>query len=406
MNDAATMQRRLETLFRIGGGDGADRPGLSAQENEAHRLADEWMCDAGLETSRDRACNLYGRLSGTETELGEIWTGSHLDSVPCGGRYDGALGVVAAIEAVRRLPGRPRRTIAVVAFRDEEGWRFGGGCFGSRALTGALDEHALDARDANGVSVREALAAIGGQPRRLVGWLMEPPAAFVELHVEQGPVLAADRSSLGVVDSIVGHMDVAVQFEGAEGHAGTTPMSGRRDAALCAAQFQVSLAEAVRGVEGGVATVGSLALEPGATNVIAHTAHLAVDARAPDDARLERLHTEIVCAGQRCAQRHGCGVSFSTQAHTPAAQSDETVRAVIARVAPDARVLASGGGHDAQVLGLAGVPIGMMFVRSLADGVSHSPREESCPADIEKAAAALSRALWMLGNSTSVGKSP
>jgi len=384
---------RLELLYAIGDGEGANRPGLSAAEEEAHRLVGGWMQEAGLTVSRDRAGNLYGRVAGRDPTLPEVWIGSHLDSVPLGGRYDGALGVVAALEAVASLMERPERTIAVVAFRDEEGWRFGHGFLGSRAVSGGVDAAALDRRDRAGVSVRDALAELGLGFEPGASWLVPAPGAFVELHIEQGPVLAGMGVAVGVVDSIVGIVELEIVFQGVEGHAGTTPMDGRRDAALCAATFQVAAAQVARGIPAAVVTVGSIAVEPGAGNVVPRRARLVVDARAPDAARVAELEEGIRNAAARAAGEHGCSLEVTAAAHVAPVRCDPLVVEVLGRAAQSAPHLASGAGHDAQILGAAGVPMGMLFVRSLAGGISHSPLEDTTKADIAVAVGVLKRAL-------------
>ena len=271
--------RRLDELYAIDGGPGANRPGLSAAEQEAHDLVAGWMEKAGLAVSVDPAGNLFGRLPGVDAS-DEVWAGSHLDSVPQGGRFDGALGVVAALEAVERL-GPQDRTLAVVSFRDEEGWRFGHGCFGSRALCGALEAAELGTADEEGVTIAEAVRSLGFGPVPEGGWLERPPGAFVELHVEQGPVLAAQDVPLGIVTSIVGLARLRVAFEGQGGHAGTTPMAGRRDALAAAARFVLAVKSAAERHEPAVATIGQLAVEPNAANVIPARVELLVDAAHP-----------------------------------------------------------------------------------------------------------------------------
>src|SRR5205823_834854 len=180
--------------YAIGGGRGANRPALTREEQQAFELAARWMEEAGLEVSWDAVGNLVGRLPGRRPELPEVWSGSHLDSVPAGGRFDGALGVVAALEAVERV-GPQERTVGVVSFRDEEGWRFGRGCFGSRALCGALAAGELETRDSEGVSIAEAIAAL----RLAAATRQALPGSYLEVHVEQGPALARAEAPLGVV---------------------------------------------------------------------------------------------------------------------------------------------------------------------------------------------------------------
>lgn len=330
---------RLEELYALGGGRGANRPFGSSAEDAAHELAAGWMAEAGLTVDRDAAGNLVGRFPG---EGGEVWAGSHLDSVPEGGRFDGALGVVAAIEALERI-GPQARPLAAVVFRGEEV-----GCVGSRARCEA-----------------------GGLPE-----------AFLEVHVEQGPRLAAADAPLGVVTGIVGYARREVLFEGAAGHAGTTPMDARDDALVAAAEYVLRVRDAARAIPEAVATVGVIDAEPGGVNVIPGRVRLTVDARAPDSQRLARLLAEL---------------GLEQEPVTPPVAMDEGIRAVLQGLV-DGPELASGAGHDAGILAAHGVRAGMLFVRSLAGGVSHSPDEDSSAADVELAVDVLAGALRALGS--------
>jgi acetylornithine deacetylase/succinyl-diaminopimelate desuccinylase-like protein len=335
---------RLDELYAIGGGPGANRPHGSAEEDAAHVLAAAWMGEAGLSVDADVAGNLFGSAS-----VGaDVWVGSHLDTVPRGGRFDGALGVVAAIEAVERAG---RGTVAV--FRGEEV-----GCVGSRAL----------------VARHGAL-----------------PAAFLELHVEQGPVLESAGAPLGVVTAIVGYALGELIFEGKAGHAGTTPMSGREDALVTAAEAILGMRDAARAIEGAVATVGQLELEPGGSNVIPERVRISVDARAPDSERLEQLVAAI---------------GFEPDTWTQPVAMDEEPRRIlqeeIERLGLPAVELPSGAGHDAGILAAAGVPSAMLFVRSLNGGISHSPEELSSEEDIELAVDVLSATLARLEGEVSL----
>jgi allantoate deiminase len=343
---------RLDRLYAIGGGPGANRLGGTREEDEAHELVAGWMREAGLEVEVDGAGNLFGRLRGRRPELPEVWTGSHLDSVPNGGRFDGTLGVVGGLEAVARL-GQRERTLVVVAFRDEEGCS-GPGCRGSSSLcSGRLDP---------------------------------VPAAFVELHVEQGPQLEEAGAPLGVVTGIAAAARGEVVFQGREGHAGTTPMPRRDDALVAAAEFVLRLREAAAAVDGAVATVGRLAVEPGASNVVPSRVVLSVDVRAPDDERLEQVAAAVPAELSRA----------SAVAMSPA------LRAVLleqfeSRGLPPVE-LPSGAGHDARVLAAAGVPTAMLFVRSLNGGISHSPDELTSDEDVELAVEVLAGTLDRLAS--------
>ena len=326
---------RLDELYAIGGGPGANRPHGSAAEDEAHELAAGWLAAAGLDVEVDRHGNLVARSNMRD----DVWAGSHLDTVPQGGRFDGALGVVAAIEAVERVGAG-----TVVAFRGEEV-----GCIGSRALVAA------------------------GEPL---------PGAFLELHVEQGPRLADGGTPLGVVTSIVGYARAELFLEGSAGHAGTTPMEGRADALVAAAERILAIRDAALSIEDAVATVGELDVEPGAGNVIPSRARLSLDVRAPDRARLDALIAAI---------------DFEPGHRTEPVELGEGCRSVIRDAVASRGLpvveLASGAGHDAGVLAAAGVDAGMLFVRSLNGGVSHSPDELSSDEDVALAVDVLADAL-------------
>ena len=315
---------RLEELYAIG----SSRLGYSLEEDEAHRLAARWLEEAGLEVEVDAAGNTVGRRGEPA-----VWTGSHLDTVPNGGRFDGALGVVAAIE-VAETGDAP---LAVVAFRDEER-----GYGGSRAFVAA-------------------------------GPL---PPAYLELHVEQGPILERANAPLGIVTAISGQAFGEVVFEGRADHAGTTPMGERRDALVEAAEFVLRVKAAAG--PGTVATVGRLEVEPGAGNVVPGRVRLSVDARATTSEELDALVSAI---GFEPARRT-----------EPVALGGAPLEALRA-TAPGAPELVSGAGHDAAILAAAGVPSGMLFVRSLNGGVSHSPDELSSEADVELAVATLALAV-------------
>jgi allantoate deiminase len=340
---SATVNRRLDEVFHIGDGVGANRVGGTPEEDQACELAVSWMEDGGLEVEVDGRGNVVGRLRGSRPELPEVWTGSHLDSVPSGGRFDGALGVVAGLEAVASV-GPSERTLGVVVFRDEET-----GCHGSRWR------------------VRHAPL----------------PGTFVELHVEQGPRLAGAGAPLGVVTSIAGIVRCSREFEGRADHAGTTPMDVRSDALVAAAQYVVRLRDVAAGIEGAVATVGQLRVEPGAANVIPERVRLMVDARAPDAERLDRLVAELGLEGAHYV--------IPPVQLSPAVLRDEVERRGLPIVE-----LPSGAGHDAGVLAAAGVDSSMLFVRSLNGGASHSPEEHSSDEDVALAVDVLTGALRRL----------
>jgi allantoate deiminase len=371
---AERAMQRLDLLARIGAdpaGGGVTRPGLSAVEDEAHALVAAWCEEAGMTVSRDAVGNLYARPAGAPV-AGEVWTGSHVDTVPSGGRFDGALGVVAAVEAVAavvaELPGAP---LAVVVFRDEEGWRFGEGCFGSRCVAGLVGRSELGRTDADGVSVAEALAALAlpGPPVEVA-----LPAAYVETHIEQGPVLAAADAALGDVAGIAGMAGFTITFSGSSGHAGTVPMGDRSDAFAACADFALRMRERSVEIPGAVATIGS--------------------------ATIDRLVAAVPVVATEAAARTRCGVEAVRAWRDEPVVLSPRVRRAVRAAAHEAGVavaeIASGGGHDAGVLAEAGVEAGMLFVRSLNGGVSHRPDELSDEADIAAAVAVLTGTLRSL----------
>ena len=323
---------RLDELAALG-----DRIGYSAEEDAAHALAAVWFREAGLEVEVDAAGNLIGRISGGARE---VWTGSHLDTVPGAGRFDGTLGVVAGLEAVERL-GTPG--LGVVVFRDEER-----GCAGSRGCT-------------------------------------TPPDAYVELHIEQGPTLLRADAPLGVVTAIVGYVRGRRTFAGTPGHAGTTPMDVREDALVEAAEFVLYARDAASGIDGAVATVGQVTVEPGGTNVIPGRVVVSVDARAPDAARLDLLAAALEVEEP-----------IRTEPSPMSEEIRDALRAEVEAVGAPVLELPSGAGHDAGILASAGIPSGMLFVRSLNGGVSHNPAELSSPEDIALATDVLTGALRRL----------
>lgn len=403
---AARIDDRLRQIQRLGSGDeerGADRPAFSAADEQAHALVADWMAEAGLEVERDAAGNLWGRREGTEPSEPAVWTGSHLDAVPGGGRFDGVLGVVAAIEAVRSLSeaAPARRTICVVCFRDEEGWRFNHGFYGSRWVTGSLDEAVAGLRDAAGISVADARAALGhvAHPPSVNH---SRPSAFLELHIEQGPRLAQADRPLGVVTSIVGMVAASVSFYGQAGHAGTTPMETRRDPMAALAEFATCLFARARSLPDSVATLGSVRVSPGAANVVPASVTVSVDARAATAGALSALQATIEEGAKAAASQSGCTAEVSVGELNFPAPMDTSIMDVLDAAIRTCDIepmrLPSGAGHDAEILAAAGIPTGMLFVRSGAGGVSHTPRESTSREDIGIATTVLERALRLLAD--------
>ena len=395
---AGQVLGRLAELFEIGRQAGTNRPGLGEGEQRAHDLVATWMADAGLAVEVDPAGNLIGRLPGSDPSLMEVWNGSHLDTPPDGGMFDGALGVVAGLDAAAVIgAGSVRRTIAVVAFRLEEGCRFGRGVFGSRAMVGDIEPDEGDLLDADGVSVAEAFAELGLGRLPTRGWAEPPPACFLEAHIEQGPALAAAGAPLGVVTSIAGMAGFDVVFSGSRGHAGTVPMSLRSDALGAAARFVLAAHEVARSIPGAVATIGRLVTLPGATNTIPGRVELFADLRAPDAAGLDALVDRATAAAAEAAAAGACTAEVLPRWRYEPVAMDPATAAVVRRAVADLGLdpvdLPSGAGHDAAIMATAGIPSAMLFVRSDAGGVSHAPEESTGADAIALCAQALESAL-------------
>ncbi len=401
---AQLVLERLAELAEIGRAAGANRPGLGRGEQRAHDLVAGWMREAGLDVEVDAAGNLHGRLAGRDDSPADVWSGSHLDTPPDGGAFDGALGVLAALDAVSAIGASrgARRGLTVVAFRLEEGPRFGRGVFGSRALVGQLEPDEAELLDADGVSLGEAFAELG-LGRLPDGPLPGPlPSAFIEPHIEQGPLLADRGAPLGVVTSIAGMAGFEAEFRGRRGHAGTVPMRLRADAMAAAAAFVTALHREAAAVPGGVATVGRLQLAPGATNTIPERAVLFADVRAPDDDGLSALVGAVERTAATAARDAGCEVAIAERwRHEPQAMHPDLMdvleRSVRAAGHEPVR-LPSGAGHDAGILAAAGIPAAMLFVRSDAGGVSHSPDEDTGADAVAACLAALEHALAELAS--------
>jgi N-carbamoyl-L-amino-acid hydrolase len=357
--------------------------------------------ELGLVTDCDRNGNLWawwGRPGGGAPPA--IVTGSHLDSVPDGGAFDGPLGIVSAFAAIGQLRSegfRPVRPIGVAAFSEEEGARFGVACLGSRLMTGTVDPGvARDLRDGDGVTLAEAMLAAGLDPA-LIGPdepLLADIAAYVELHIEQGSALAGLGGAVGVADGIWPHGRWRCDFTGRADHAGTTRLPDRRDPMLPFAAAALAARQAAADA-GALATFGKVIAEPGAANAISSGVHAWLDARAPDEVVLEQMVSAIEGAARSAAGDHGVGFEMRRESFTPVVSFDPGLRDQLVRILAAAGlvapVLPTGAGHDAGVLA-AWIPTAMLFVRN-PSGVSHSPAEHAEPDDCATGVTALAAVL-------------
>ena len=394
----ARLERRIAELSAIGGsGTSVTRLGLSPEEQRARELVGGWLEARGAIVRRDAAANLYGRFGG---ETGPaVLVGSHIDSVPEGGRFDGALGVLCAVEAVEALLDDGvvlRRPVEVVGWCDEEGARFGIGLFGSSAAFGRLPDGAAARADKDGVTIAAALRAIGesGDPARATREA-SGLAAYLELHIEQGPRLADRGLPLGVVSDIVGILHARVTVRGRQDHAGATVMSAREDALAAAAEMVLAVESAARALPDAVGTVGEIGVRPGAKNVVPGECVFSLDLRARDEQTVEQLSRDVRAAIRRIGDARGVKSSLDVLSRVAAVPLDATLRDLFLRCAKqvgvDAPELFSGAGHDAESSQLAGVPTGMLFVRST--GGSHNPNEQATLDDAVLGARALALAL-------------
>jgi hydantoinase/carbamoylase family amidase len=402
------LHERIERLAEINserGGRGITREVYTPEYVRAVEFVAEAMGEAGLDTRLDSVGSLFGRWVGTDPEAPRVLTGSHFDTTLNAGRFDGVLGVLGAIEAVRELRRagvEPRRTIEVVGIAGEEP-RFGAGCIGSRAMVGALTREQLDdMRDRDGVSVTEAMRERGLDPDRLDDARLDADHvhAFVELHIEQGAVLETSGEQVGVVERIAAPHDLRVSLRGSAMHAGATPMRLRRDALAGASEVVLELERLALASASAttVATVGVLRVEPGAVNVIPGQVEMDVDVRDSDLAARERVIDALRAKLEETASRRGLELTVSTLVRDdPAACSPLVVEAVRAACQElDVRYLnmTSGAYHDAMVLG-ARLPMGMIFVPSVG-GLSHHPDEYTHAEDIDRGVQVLAGTLARL----------
>jgi N-carbamoyl-L-amino-acid hydrolase len=348
---------------------------------------------AGLEVHVDEAGNIFGRRQGSSPDLPPIVFGSHTDSVPNGGKYDGPVGVLSAIEVAQVLSENEittRHPLEVVIFTDEEG-----GLVGSRALIGELSAAALEQESHSGKTISEGIAALGGNPALLEDLVRSSGdvAAYIEIHIEQGRILDSEKVNIGVVEGIVGISWWDVTIEGSANHAGTTPMNLRDDALLAAAELIIAVNRVVTSVPGSqVGTVGKIRAEPGAPNVIPGRVEMSLELRDLSKTKVDALFDSIEAEAKAIAKKSGTKISFfPSETSTIPSLTDPRLREAIAESAKKLELsykpMPSGAGHDAQSMAKI-APIGMIFIPSV-DGFSHSPKEHSRPGDIENGANVL-----------------
>lgn len=397
------IAERLDRLAEISAeSDALTRLAFTPEMARANGLVEGWMREAGLKTWLDAAGNLMGRLEGQRPGLPALMLGSHLDTVRNAGKYDGMLGIVAALAAIERLiaTGNPLPfAIELACFGDEEGVRFGTTVLGSFAACGLFDPKRLDLRDEAGISAREAASAFGLVPERMgeAARRADELVGYLELHIEQGPVLEHEGLAAGVVSGIIGSTRGMVSVRGEAGHAGTVPMGMRRDALAGAAEMLLALEESCAKA-GIVGTAGRIDIANGATNVIPENCRFSLDIRALDDDTRQSVVQELRIRFGAIAARRGLDVSMDILSAGPTQHCGAQLQAAIGGALEDLQMpvmtLPSGAGHDGAHLA-AITDFGMIFLRC-RKGISHNPLEFASVEDIAVGAEVLHRTICRL----------
>lgn len=409
------LANRLAEISRIGltSTCGSHRLGFSTAERAAKDLVIRWLEALGFEVTVDTAGNCFGRLDGIDNEAPSVMCGSHVDTVPNGGHFDGVLGVLLAVEAAEMWQAtgyKPERPYEVVVFSDEEGTRFNLGFLGSTAMVGSVDIPALTLlKDREGRSFASAVAETGldldrfGNARRDVAKI----SAFVEVHIEQGRVLERENAAVGIVSGISGLVGLEMIVSGVAGHAGTTPMKFRKDALVGAARIVAGISKIASECSNtAVATVGQLSVAPGGANVIPGEVRFSVDLRDISQEALDLLRDRVISKAKKVAEEGGLELSFSVTLSVAPTPVDDELKAVqrstLEQMGAPLVEIPSGAGHDAMIVG-SQIPSAMFFVRS-KDGISHNPAEFTSLDDCAIAAVALSGVLkQMLSGVSSMG---
>jgi N-carbamoyl-L-amino-acid hydrolase len=403
-NRSVDADRLWQDLVALGAITDPDRPYTRRCFTDRFLEGRRWLAnrfsEAGLAVRLDTGANMIGRMQGRDPSLPALVIGSHSDTVPCGGRFDGMLGVLAGLEVIRMLRDRgivPKHPIEIVDFLGEEPSDYGLSCIGSRAMSGLLDEPMLDFKNASGETLAAAMARMGAKPTALAGARRNDIAAYLELHIEQGRVLEAGGINLGLVAGIVGIARTEIEFTGAADHAGTTPFHLRRDALIAASETvtavrRIGESYAARNEGYFIATTGCLDIEPNASNVVPARARLVVEGRAEDTTWLSGFTDELDAVSRSAAKAANVERSaFRRISRSEPAPCDARLRRHLAAAAAELELstatTASGAGHDAAFMAQI-APMAMVFVPS-RDGRSHCPDEWTAAEDCANGAALL-----------------
>ena len=391
--NSSRLENHFTEMSFIGkiGETGTNRPAHSPDEKKAFELASTWMHDAGMKTRIDHFGNLIGTLKGTNPDLPILMLGSHLDSQPYGGRYDGVAGVLCAIEALKTMSEnniKPERTIEIISFADEEGWRFNKGLFGSRGILGKLEAGELERTDAEGISRKKALEDFGCDVTKFADSEYKPGSVFcyLELHIEQGPVLEFGNHPVGIVSGISGPLWLTVKLKGMAGHAGSVPMPLRKDALVGASEIIVELNRIANQVPGNptVGTCGTIKVFPASRNIIPEECEFTLDLRDIDLDRRNRYEKQLRDKIEEVCEKHGLSAEITEDWNSEPRYCADWIKDLIKKncekINLDAPELMSGPFHDAMAMSYV-CDYGMIFIRC-KDGISHNPLEFSTPEDL------------------------
>lgn len=404
--DRDWVLRVIETITGFSRGEnGVTRLALSAEEMAARKYVTGLMTELGMAVRTDAIGNIIGRLEGTDPALPAVVVGSHIDSVPEGGRYDGVVGVVAGLAAIRRIQamGKTKHPMELIVFTAEESSRFGYATMGSKAMAGVADIQGwAKAKDSQGITFFEALANVGFQPDKIAEASREgqPLKAFVEMHIEQGPVLEMEKLPIGIVEAIAAPTRLKIRVDGTPGHSGTTPMDSRQDALVTAAQIILAIRDiaASNYSEGTVGTVGNIKVNPGVMNVIPGLAEMWVDIRGVKHDNIVSTIQEIKDEISNITEMEGTTVSIEVLTSDKPVQLHAQISAIAEEACKTMGIpykrMNSGAGHDAMHMARL-CPTGMIFI-PCAGGISHNPEEQASPQAIMTGVDVLTKMLQRL----------
>ena len=395
------LMQRIEQLATISESEtGLTRRFATPEHRQANNLVANWLRQAGMSVREDEIGNIIGRYEGSTDNAPAIMLGSHLDTVVMAGKYDGMLGVLCALSCVEYLSSRQLRllqAIEVIGFADEEGVRYLSTFLGSQAITGEFDLEQLDRIDKDGISMRDALRAFGKDPDKLANAVRQPQeiAAYLEVHIEQGPVLENEGLAVGVVNAIAGATRMVVKITGEAGHAGTVPMTLRRDALVGASECICGIEKLCTGTADLVGTVGAISAEPGAGNVIPGYVEFTIDIRSADDTRRASTVEAVIAQLHSVCEQRKLDLLIDTVHNESSVKCDEALIEHISEAISNHQsivpTLFSGAGHD--VMAMAQVAAaGLIFVRC-AGGISHNPAESITTEDAALGADVLLRSV-------------